>query len=111
MAGSRPGNLAAGCPACAVGIAGWRTHRAVDRTGALGKPHPCLKPTMSEASKSDRNAAMADFLARSGWGAASISPLPGDASTRYYSRLALGDRKAMLMDQPQYAEAPTAPAG
>ena len=65
----------------------------------------------SEAKKSDRKTEMMDFLARSGWGAASIAPLPGDASTRYYSRLALGGRKAMLMDQPQHAEAPTAPAG
>lgn len=64
---------------------------------------------MSEAA--DRKTAMTDFLARSGWGAASITPLPGDASTRTYSRLALGNRKAMLMDQPQHAEAPTAPAG
>ncbi|HWU55996.1 MAG TPA: phosphotransferase [Rhizomicrobium sp.] len=53
---------------------------------------------------------MKDFLARSGWGDATVTPLPGDASTRRYARLALGDRKAMLMDQPQNAESPAAPA-
>ncbi|HWY66673.1 MAG TPA: phosphotransferase [Rhizomicrobium sp.] len=57
---------------------------------------------------SDRSLAMKDFLARAGWGDAVVSPLPGDASTRHYARLALGERKAMLMDQPQNAEAPTA---
>ncbi|MBW8709221.1 MAG: phosphotransferase, partial [Alphaproteobacteria bacterium] len=59
---------------------------------------------------SDRQAAMTDFLKRSGWGDALVTPLPGDASTRRYARLAMGKRKAMLMDQPQDAEAPTAPA-
>jgi N-acetylmuramate 1-kinase len=59
---------------------------------------------------SERQTAMKDFLARSGWGAATVTPLPGDASTRRYARLSLGDRKAMLMDQPQAAEGATAPA-
>src|SRR5205814_2625224 len=63
------------------------------------------------SSMSDREAAMKDFLARSGWGDAVVTPLPGDASTRRYARLAAGPRKAMLMDQPQHAETPTAPAG
>lgn len=54
---------------------------------------------------------MKDFLARSGWGDASVTPLPGDASSRRYARLAMGARKAMLMDQPQGAETPTAPPG
>ena len=58
-----------------------------------------------------RQSAMKDFLARVGWGDAVVTPLAGDASTRSYARLALGGRKAMLMDQPQHAEAPTAPAG
>ncbi len=53
---------------------------------------------------------MQDFLKRAGWGDATVTPLPGDASTRRYARLAMGGRKAMLMDQPQGAEAPTAPA-
>ncbi len=58
---------------------------------------------------SDRQAQMREFLDRAGWGAADIAPLPGDASTRRYARLALGARKAMLMDQPQGAETPAAP--
>jgi aminoglycoside/choline kinase family phosphotransferase len=60
---------------------------------------------------SDRTAAMQDFLDRSGWGEAVVTPLPGDASTRRYARVALAGRKAMLMDQPQGAETPTAPPG
>ena len=59
---------------------------------------------------SERDAAMRDFLVRAGWGEASVTPLQGDASTRRYARLKHGDRIAMLMDQPQGAEAPTAPA-
>jgi aminoglycoside/choline kinase family phosphotransferase len=55
-----------------------------------------------------RRDAMTAFLAESGWGAAELRPLPGDASTRRYIRLQMGARTAMLMDQPQHAEAPTA---
>lgn len=57
-----------------------------------------------------RQQEMEDFLARAGWGAARVAPLPGDASTRRYARLHLNGRTAMLMDQPQGAEAPVAPA-
>src|SRR5471032_695572 len=60
---------------------------------------------------SDRQLTMKDFLARAGWGAAKVTPLPGDASTRHYARLTLRDRKAMLMDQPQDAEGAVAPPG
>jgi aminoglycoside/choline kinase family phosphotransferase len=48
------------------------------------------------------------FLDSVGWRGAAIAPLPGDASTRSYARVRLGDRKAMLMDQPQTAETPAA---
>ena len=54
---------------------------------------------------------MHSFLARVGWGEAVRMPLPGDASTRRYIRLRLGDRAALLMDQPQSAETPAASAG
>jgi aminoglycoside/choline kinase family phosphotransferase len=57
----------------------------------------------------NREAQMRDFLAREGWGHAAVAPLPGDASTRRYARLRDGARQALLMDQPQGAEAPTAP--
>jgi aminoglycoside/choline kinase family phosphotransferase len=59
---------------------------------------------------SDREEAMHAFLKDAGWGDATVEPLPGDASTRRYFRVAMGGRKAMLMDQPQHAEQPTAPA-
>ena len=52
---------------------------------------------------------MRDFLVASGWGDATVTPLPGDASTRRYARLARGGESHMLMDQPQGAETPTAP--
>src|SRR5690348_7835793 len=57
----------------------------------------------------ERREAMHAFLGSAGWGAAVHSPLPGDASTRRYVRLHLGGRSAMLMDQPQDAEAPQCP--
>ena len=52
---------------------------------------------------------MREFLVAAGWGDATVTPLPGDASTRRYARLARGGESHMLMDQPQGAEAPTAP--
>jgi aminoglycoside/choline kinase family phosphotransferase len=57
----------------------------------------------------ERAEAQRAFLAASGWGSASVTRLPGDASTRRYARLAMGERRAMLMDQPQEAELPVAP--
>ncbi len=45
-------------------------------------------------------ASASDFLARSGWGDAEISPLAGDASFRRYFRVTSGDRCAVLMDAP-----------
>lgn len=54
---------------------------------------------------------MLEFLARSGWGNARVTALPGDASTRRYFRVGDGVRKAMLMDQPQDAETPQASPG
>jgi len=59
---------------------------------------------------SDRTDAMHDFLKRAGWSGATVTPLEGDASTRRYFRVAKDGRKAMLMDQPQHAEQPAAPA-
>jgi N-acetylmuramate 1-kinase len=50
------------------------------------------------------------FLKSAGWEGATVAPLPGDASTRHYARVSLNGRKAMLMDQPQTAETPAAPA-
>lgn len=61
--------------------------------------------------QAERDAEIGDFLARAGWRGALVQPLQGDASTRRYARIALDGRKAMLMDQPQSAETPPAPAG
>ena len=47
----------------------------------------------------DREATKRRFLNASGFGEAERQPLPGDASTRRYERLLLGDRSFMLMDQ------------
>lgn len=57
-----------------------------------------------------RNDAMNTFLRETGWGNAVQEPLPGDASTRRYIRVRDGARTALLMDQPQDAETPSAPA-
>lgn len=57
----------------------------------------------------DREDAMRGFLSRAGWGDATLTPLPGDASTRRYVRAARNGRRAMVMDQPQNAEAPQCP--
>jgi aminoglycoside/choline kinase family phosphotransferase len=58
----------------------------------------------------ERSEAMQAFLKSAGWSGAVFTPLPGDASTRRYFRVAHGSRKAMLMDQPQHAETPVAGA-
>jgi aminoglycoside/choline kinase family phosphotransferase len=58
----------------------------------------------------EREVAMQSFLSRAGWGDAERVPLLGDASTRRYVRLKRNGTAAMLMDQPQNAEAPAAPA-
>jgi hypothetical protein len=43
---------------------------------------------------SNREDQMRDFLAANGWGGATVTPLPGDASTRRYFHLGDGARKA-----------------
>ena len=47
---------------------------------------------------SERDGAIASFLARAGWGDATRAPLAGDASFRRYVRLERGGVCAMLMD-------------
>lgn len=58
---------------------------------------------------SDRGDAMNAFLRAAGWADATLSPLPGDASTRRYVRLHRDGVSAMLMDQPQDAETEPCP--
>jgi aminoglycoside/choline kinase family phosphotransferase len=49
---------------------------------------------------SDRDAIVAAFAARAGWGDADRLPLAGDASNRRYLRLRRGAETAVLMDAP-----------
>lgn len=49
---------------------------------------------------SEREAAIAGFLAAHGWGGAARATLADDASFRRYDRLRDGDRAAVLMDAP-----------
>jgi N-acetylmuramate 1-kinase len=64
---------------------------------------------MTEA-ESARSEAIHAFLRDAAWQDAELQPLAGDASTRRYIRVVKNDYSAMLMDQPQQAEAPTANA-
>lgn len=50
-----------------------------------------------------------DFLARAGWAKAAATKLTGDASTRSYERLRLGERGAILMNAPPAAEGAPCP--
>ena len=52
---------------------------------------------------------IANFLNSAGWGDAQRLPLPGDASTRTYTRLRHGPNTAMLLNQPQSAESSACP--
>src|ERR1700719_2047880 len=54
----------------------------------------------------DRMAAVRQFLAESGYSEALRARLKGDASTRVYERLALGDKHAVLMNSPRRTDGP-----
>jgi len=56
-----------------------------------------------------RAAERKDFLDVAGWGDATVTAFPGDASTRRYFRLEKPDVRAILMDAPAATETPTAP--
>lgn len=59
----------------------------------------------------DRSEALTRLLAETGFASAERKPLAGDASTRRYERLALSDRRAILMDAPPSNESPPCPLG
>lgn len=59
--------------------------------------------------RDERGEAVRAFLARAGWENASLSALPGDASTRRYYRARQRGQSAMLMHQPQGRESPPCP--
>ncbi len=58
------------------------------------------------APRVDRMAAVRQFIAESGYSEALRSPLRGDASTRSYERLALGDQRVLLMNSPRRPDGP-----
>lgn len=58
-----------------------------------------------------RSEALERLLQQTGFAGAERRPLAGDASTRRYDRLALGARKAILMDAPPSEESPPCPPG
>ena len=58
-----------------------------------------------------RAQALEALLERSGFAGAERTTLAGDASTRRYERLALGDRRGVLMDAPPSAESSPCPPG
>jgi N-acetylmuramate 1-kinase len=54
----------------------------------------------------DRMAATRQFIAESGYSEALRARLRGDASTRSYERLALGDKRVLLMNSPRRPDGP-----
>jgi tRNA threonylcarbamoyl adenosine modification protein YjeE len=59
----------------------------------------------------DRMAAVRQFIAESGYSEALRARLKGDASTRVYERLALGEKHVLLMNSPRRADGPPVRAG
>jgi hypothetical protein len=57
----------------------------------------------------DRSEALTRLLEATGFAEAERTPLAGDASTRSYERLRLGDRRAVLMNAPLKEDPPCAP--
>src|SRR6185312_12286098 len=69
---------------------------------------------MTQGSTLDSQAragALVALLERTGFAGATRTPLAGDASTRRYERVSLGDRRAVLMDAPPSAESAPCPPG
>src|SRR5215475_6332289 len=58
------------------------------------------------APRVDRMAAVRQFIAESGFSEALRAPLRGDASTRSYERLALGDQRVLMMNSPRRPDGP-----
>jgi tRNA threonylcarbamoyl adenosine modification protein YjeE len=60
----------------------------------------------SFAPRVDRMAATRQFIAESGYSGALRTHMQGDASTRSYERLTLGDKRAILMNSPRRPDGP-----
>ena len=58
------------------------------------------------APRVDRIATVRQFIAEAGLSEATRVRMPGDASTRRYHRLILGNRRAILMDSPRRPDGP-----
>jgi N-acetylmuramate 1-kinase len=58
------------------------------------------------APRADRMAATRQFIAESGYSDALRTRMQGDASTRSYERLTLGDKRAILMNSPRRPDGP-----
>ncbi len=68
--------------------------------------HALLTGHGAFAPRVGRMATVRSFLAESGLSEAQRRPMPGDASTRSYERLALGDRHLILMNWPRRPDGP-----
>ncbi len=58
------------------------------------------------AKRVDRIASVRQFIAEAGFSEATRERMPGDASTRRYHRLILGNRRSILMDSPRRPDGP-----
>jgi len=58
------------------------------------------------ARRLDRFQAMVSFLTQAGWADAQLSWLQGDASSRSYARLKIGDQRGVLMNAPKMPDGP-----
>jgi len=65
--------------------------------------------TPADSPPNARSDALQRLLNQTGFAGAERTPLAGDASTRRYERLKLGDRRAILMDAPPSAESAPCP--
>jgi tRNA threonylcarbamoyl adenosine modification protein YjeE len=68
--------------------------------------HARLTGYGSFAPRVDRMAATRQFIAESGYSEATRMRMHGDASTRSYERLALDDKRAILMNSPRRPDGP-----
>ncbi len=68
-----------------------------------------LESTVMSEAIDMRAGERAAFLGAAGWGAARAEAIAGDASTRSYERLRLGERTAVLMNAPPAAESAPCP--
>jgi N-acetylmuramate 1-kinase len=106
-------------PEGAVVVVEWPDRAAgflpADRLDVTLTLAPKLKPEFRHArvtgygtfaTRVDRIASVRQFIAEAGMSEATRERMPGDASTRRYHRLILGNRRAILMDAPRRPDGP-----